>query len=139
MFVAFMAPIVSGTRNGSARPHHRIVKPYDPTDLNGQDADREAQADRLRLLSEVEQLDVKWLMGSKRGRRIVWRLLEQARVFALSFDTNAMRMAFNEGNRNYGNRTLDLIHTTCPELFSVMLKESNDGSSSGGTGNTNNS
>lgn len=107
---------------------------YDPIDLRKQEADREAEATRQRLAAEVEELDVKWLMGSKRGRRIVWRLLEQARVFQLSFDTNAMRMAFAEGNRNFGNRTLDLIYKTCPELFAVMLKESTDVSRSDGNG-----
>lgn len=110
------------------------MNPYDPTDLTKQEADREAQATRLRLAAEGEALDVKWLMGSKRGRRILWRLLEQAGVHRLSFDTNAMRMAFNEGNRNYGNRTLELIVKACPELYAVMLKESNDGSRDG-TGN----
>jgi hypothetical protein len=112
----------------------RIVNPYDPTDLQGQEVDREAKATRVRLSSEVEELDVKWLMGSKRGRRIVWRLLEQAGVFRLSFDTNAMRMSFNEGNRNFGNRTFELIRRVCLERFAQMLEESNDGSSSDGTG-----
>ena len=36
--------------------------------------------------------------GSKRGRRIVWRFLERAGVYRLSFNTNAMAMAFAEGN-----------------------------------------
>jgi hypothetical protein len=112
-----------------------IVQPYDPTDLKGQEAERDDKATRLRLLAEVEQLDVKWLMGSKRGRRIVWRLLEQAVVFKATFDTNALRMAFNEGKRFFGTRTLDLIHTSCPELYALMLKESNDGSRSDGNGN----
>jgi len=108
---------------------------YDPTDLRGQERSREDDATRKRLANEVEELDLKWLMGSKRGRRIIWRLLEQAGVFRLSFDPNAMRMAFNEGNRNYGNRVLDLIHKTCPELYPVMVKEQNDASRSNGDGN----
>ena len=108
---------------------------YDPTDLRGLERSREDDATRKRLANEVEELDLKWLMGSKRGRRIIWRLLEQAGVFRLSFDPNAMRMAFNEGNRNYGNRVLDLIHKTCPELYPVMVKEQNDASRSNGDGN----
>jgi len=114
------------------------VNPYDPTDLRGQEVSREDEANRRRLAAESEELDVKWLMGSKRGRRILWRLLEQAGVFRLSFNTNAMQMAFNEGNRNFGNRTLALVHKTCPELFATMFKESNDGSRSAGDGNTSN-
>lgn len=107
---------------------------YDPTDLRKQQTTREDEAHRRRLAAEVEVLDVKWLMGSKRGRRILWRLLEQAGVFRLSFNTNAMQMAFNEGNRNYGNRTLDLIHSTSPDLYLVMLKESTNASRSDDNG-----
>lgn len=62
-------------------------------------------------------------MSNKRGRRIVWRLLEQSGVFRLSFNTNAMQMAFAEGNRNFGNRTMSLIHAHCPELYTTMVKE----------------
>jgi hypothetical protein len=113
------------------------VSSYDPTDLRGQDVSREDEATRRRLAAEVEALDTKWLMGSKRGRRILWRLLEQAGVFRLSFDTNAMRMAFNEGNRNYGNRVLDLIQRTCPEQYTVMVREANDGRHDGSGTNPN--
>jgi hypothetical protein len=35
-----------------------------------------------------------------------------------------MTMAFNEGQRNFGNRMLAMIHTLCPELYPAMLKES---------------
>ena len=65
-------------------------------------------------------------MGSKRGRRIVWRFLDRAGVFRLSFNTNAMTMAFAEGNRNEGLRILAQIHALCPELYTTMVKETND-------------
>ena len=104
---------------------------YDPLDIHGQD---ETSADRGlkdRINRETEEADFKWLMSSKRGRRIIWRLLEQAGVFRSSFSTTAMQMAFNEGNRNNGNRTLALIHTHCPELYPIMLKEQNNGRNDG--------
>ena len=53
----------------------------------------------------------------------MWRLLDQAGVFKLSFNTNAMSMAFAEGNRNYGLRALGLVHALCPELYPTMIKE----------------
>lgn len=96
---------------------------YDPLDTRGQERAK-ADADlRVKLARESEEADLKWLMGSKRGRRIVWRLLEQAGVFRLSFNTNAMQMAFAEGNRSFGNRTLAMIHALTPELYPVMVKE----------------
>ena len=96
---------------------------YDPLDTRSQErtkADRDTQS---KLARETEESDLKWLMGSKRGRRMVWRLLDQSRVFRLSFNINSMTMAFNEGQRNFGNRTLAQIHALCPELYPVMVKE----------------
>ena len=99
---------------------------YDPTDLKAQERVAEDKALRDRLSRENEEADVKWLMSSKRGRRILWRILEHSGVFRLSFNTNAMQMAFSEGNRNLGNRYLTLIHAMCPEQYPAMVKENTD-------------
>ncbi len=96
---------------------------FDPFDLRGQEQAKEDAAKRDQLARINEADDFKWLMGSKRGRRIVWRLLDRAGVFRLSFNTNSMAMAFAEGNRNEGLRTLAQIHAHCPELYPVMMKE----------------
>lgn len=96
---------------------------YDPLDLRGQERVQADKAVRDKLSRENEEGDVRWLMGSKRGRRIVWRLLDQAGVFRLSFNPNALQMAFAEGTRNYGLRTLALIHALCPELYPTMVRE----------------
>lgn len=96
---------------------------HDPLDIRGQEQAQSQQALRAQLTKDTEEADFKWLMGSKRGRRIVWRQLDQSGVFKLSFNTNAMAMAFAEGNRNFGNRTLSLVHSTCPELYPVMVRE----------------
>lgn len=99
------------------------VSEYDPTDVNAQEAARESQDRERRLSKDTEESDFKWLMATKRGRRIIWRLLEKAGVFRSVFNTNAMAMSFAEGHRNYGLHTLGLIHTLCPELYSTMVKE----------------
>lgn len=96
---------------------------YDPLDLRAQERAKSDKDAREKLAAQTEEGDLKWLMGSKRGRRIIWRLLDQAGVFRLSFNTNAMSMAFAEGNRNFGNRTLALVHSHCPELYPTMVKE----------------
>lgn len=99
---------------------------YDPLDFGQQEKTKERKDLREKLEAQNEEADLKWLMGSKRGRRILWRLLDQSGVFRLSFNTNAMQMAFAEGNRNFGNRTMAMIHAHCPELYSTMLKEHKD-------------
>lgn len=99
---------------------------HDPLDINAQSRSKEKRDTRDRLARETEEGDIKWLMGSKRGRRIVWRLLEQAGVFRASFNTNAMAMAFAEGNKNGGLRLLSQIHALCPELYPTMVREANE-------------
>jgi hypothetical protein len=96
---------------------------HDPLDIRGQERAQADKETRTRLNRDTEEGDIKWLMGQRRGRRILWRLLDQSGVFRLSFSTNAMQMAFAEGNRNFGNRTLSLIHSHAPELYPTMVKE----------------
>jgi hypothetical protein len=107
------------------------VSTFDPTDLRGQERNKAELEAKRRLVQEVENEDLKWLMGSKRGRRIVWRLLEEAGVYRISFNTNAMQMAFAEGNRNYGNKLLNSVMLTCPELYPVMVREVKNGRDDG--------
>ena len=108
---------------------------YDPLDLRGQEKAKAQRDLRERLDRENEEGDVKWLMGNKRGRRVIWRLLDTAGIFRSSFNTNAMAMAFAEGNRNYGLRMLAIVHSQCPELYPVMMKENtNERTIDGGSG-----
>ena len=96
---------------------------YNPLDLKSQQKSKDNKKFVDRIDRQNEEADIKWLMSSKRGRRLVWRLLEQAGVFRSSFNTNAMGMSFSEGNRNYGLKLLDQVHTLCPELYPTMIKE----------------
>jgi hypothetical protein len=45
-------------------------------------------------------------------------------VWRSSFSTNALTMAFSEGQRNEGLRLLAQITTHAPERYAEMLKES---------------
>jgi hypothetical protein len=114
------------------------VSDYDPTDLRGHDKDRQEAEARKRGVRETEIKDIKWLMSSPRGRRIMWRLIALAGTFQLSFDKNAMQMAFNEGNRNLGNQLFNEVMTLCPELYPVMEKEQQDGKRDGNGDNQSN-
>ncbi len=98
---------------------------YDPTDVQSQERSSKDRATREDLTAKTEDGDTEWLMSSKRGRRIVWRMLERAGVFRLSFSTNSMQMAFNDGAKNEGLRLLAQIHAVCPDQYVQMLKESN--------------
>lgn len=96
----------------------------DPTDIQAQERDAEVSADRNRKAADLEIDDLKWLMSNKRGRRFVFRVLERAGVWRLSFNTNALSMAFNEGQRNEGLRLMANITAHCPDRYTEMLEES---------------
>lgn len=103
-----------------------MSRPFDPLDIRAQE-DAQAEADeRNRLELQVEIDDLKWLMSNRRGRRVAFRLLERAGVWRLSFNTNALTMAFSEGQRNEGLRLLAQITTHCPDRHTDMLKESRE-------------
>lgn len=108
---------------------------YDPIDIRGQERAKSEEDQRNKATRDTEESDLKWLVSTKRGRRIVWRQLDQAGVFRLSFNTNALQMAFSEGNRNSGNRLLALIHSQCPDIYSVMVKENTHDPRSNDDGN----
>ena len=96
---------------------------HDPFDLEGIAVAEAREALSDRLAQDEEAADLKWLMSSVRGRRVVWRSLTHAGVFRSSFNTNALAMSFAEGNRNYGLRTLALVMRHCPEHYGAMVKE----------------
>jgi len=99
------------------------VSTYDPLNTEAYEAARTARAAEDLLVLQTEAADVQWLMGDARGRRVVWRALEQAGVFRLSFDRDAMVMAFAEGRRNEGLRMLALIESAAPESYILMQQE----------------
>ena len=102
----------------------RSMGQHDPFDTAGQDFAQEQSDERNRLAAQVEIDDLKWLMSNKRGRRFIHRSLDRAGVWRSSFNTNALTMAFSEGQRNEGLRLLAQITTHAPERYAEMLKES---------------
>jgi hypothetical protein len=95
----------------------------DPLDIASQQRRKDERVKLDRLERETEEADVRWLASSRRGRRILWRILEQSGVFRLSYAPSATAMAFNEGQRSFGNRILALIHDVSAESYPAMLRE----------------
>ena len=96
---------------------------YDAFDLRGQEAAREEAEEKAKLKARLDIEDLKWLMTNRRGRRVMHGILERAGIWRLSFHTNALQMAFNEGSRNEGLGLLAKLTEHCPELYAQMLKE----------------
>lgn len=96
---------------------------HDPLDLAGQARTAATSAEEERLAREKEQNDLRWVMSTKQGRRFMWRLLGEAGVYRLSFNTNNAVMAFNEGARNIGLSLVTSIVEACPDRYAEMRNE----------------
>lgn len=99
---------------------------HDPLDSAQREKVEKDRRHRAKIERQNEGDDIKWLCGNKRGRRFLWKLLESAGVFRLSFDKDAMLMSFREGERNYGLRVLAMIHKVAPDSYATMLRESSE-------------
>jgi|TARA_R110000868_G_scaffold118335_1_gene313910 hypothetical protein len=95
---------------------------FDPLDLRAHDVNREQTDEQNRLAQQNELDDFKWLMSSKRGRRIIWRWLERTGVYRSSFTGNSETF-FREGQRNVGLMLMAQINEVAVEQYAVMLKE----------------
>lgn len=70
--------------------------------------------------------DIKDLMDTAHGRRVVWRILEAGRVFSSTFSVEALHMAFMEGQRNAGLSILADVMEVAPKKFQVMMLEAKE-------------
>jgi hypothetical protein len=99
---------------------------HDPTDVALLDA-HQAEADEKAKVERLTEVgDFKWIVSNKRGRRYMYRTLEQAGVFQLSFTGDPYTTAFNEGRRNPGLAVLAMFMEHAPESYALMLSERND-------------
>lgn len=100
-----------------------MTQEHDPLDTSAQERTAANAAEEERLAKELEQNDLRWVMSTKQGRRFMHRLLSGAGVFQLSFNTNALTMAFNEGGRNIGLNLVGQVNEACPDRYTEMLNE----------------
>lgn len=96
---------------------------YDPVDLDAQDDAAAEVKTREQIALENEIGDLRKLMGNKHGRRVVYRLLDQAHLYSSSIRPDALQMAFAEGERNFGLRLMAKVTLYCGEEYLTMLQE----------------
>lgn len=70
-----------------------------------------------------EDNDIKFVMSSEQGRRVVWDLLSRGKVFASTFTADAQVTAFNEGQRNLALSLFSKVMAVCPDLYLTMAAE----------------
>ncbi|EHC9995820.1 hypothetical protein MLN09_24310 [Escherichia coli] len=87
---------------------------------------RDDQLARQQLLVQRDIDDIKFVMGSEQGRRVIWSLLEKGKVFAPCFTGDSHLTAFNEGQRNLALALFQRVMAHCPEQYLKMAAESQE-------------
>lgn len=77
-------------------------------------------------LEQREKDDIKFVMGSEHGRRVVWSLLEKGQVFGTCFNVDPNITAFNEGQRNLALVLFQRVMTHCPDQYLKMAAEASE-------------
>lgn len=70
--------------------------------------------------------DIKFVMGSEQGRRVIWSLLEKGQVFGACFSVDPHITAFNEGQRNLALVLLQRVMAHCPDQYLKMAAEASE-------------
>lgn len=76
---------------------------------------------RERLERDAE--DIRHVLSSERGRRVIWWLLEKGNVFSSTFHSDPHISAFNEGQRNLALAVFSRVMSSCPENYLQMADE----------------
>ena len=63
---------------------------------------------------------------TEHGRRLMWRLLGDCRIFEQSYTGDLAGTSFNEGRRAVGNKWFADVHRVCPDLYLKMAKEAKE-------------
>lgn len=91
-------------------------------DTDTMDARRKREADEVNAERTFVE-DLKWIMSSPRGRRVMWWLLGLTGIYRLSFNNSGSITAFNEGQRNIGLTLQANVSEHCHASYLTMLEE----------------
>lgn len=78
---------------------------------------------RLERRERAEQTDMQWLLSDIRGRRILWRYLEETKYFAASFVQNDGLLQYLTGQRVIGKMIYLDIMNADSGAFAKMMQE----------------
>ncbi|EAM8673214.1 hypothetical protein BL252_06560 [Salmonella enterica] len=83
-----------------------------------------AELERKRRDREQRDADdIRHVLSTDRGRRVVWWMLERGSVFATTFNADPHISAFNEGQRNLALALFSRVVASCPEQYLQMAEE----------------
>lgn len=84
------------------------------------------EQDLRESLANREREDLREVLDTAAGRRVLWSILDVSGVYGLSFTGEALGSAFNEGRRQIGITLLQKIEDLAPGSYLTMQREALD-------------
>jgi hypothetical protein len=85
---------------------------------------RKEAEDKAQRLRDRELNDIRKVLEFPEGRRLLWRVMSEARMFHISFVPGCPDQTdFNEGQRRVGNWLYNQIFRANPSAFQKMQRE----------------
>lgn len=95
---------------------------------NGSDEEQVKKAEKKEAFKTNQNLDdMRFILSSVQGRRILKKYLEACGVFKTSFSENVNQTLFLEGQRNVGLMLLNDINAADAMAYVKMMNESKEG------------
>ena len=99
------------------------MRPERTSQRNAADPEKiSGQGRVVRERERVERQDLVSVMSTKIGRRVLWRVLSQCRVFESIYETNA-RIHYNAGQQDLGHWLMGEMMEVDPNAWLVTQSE----------------
>lgn len=94
---------------------------------NAADPAQVADGKKKESLSRRDELDdIRFILSTKNGRRVLWRLLTHCNVFGSVWHPSAL-IHHNSGRQDVGHFIMAEITEASPDAFLTMMKENKEG------------
>jgi hypothetical protein len=91
---------------------------------NASDVEQVTKADRRAKDARAMELnDLRAVLATKEGRRLLWRLLSHCKAFRSVFDENPLKMGHLSGRQDVGHFIMHEIEKAKPDAFGTMMRE----------------
>jgi hypothetical protein len=107
----------------------RKEEPGDAIVANAADVRQVKEAKkRVSKKDELLRADLKVVLSTVQGRRLVWRWLSECHTFRSVFSTDTATMAYLAGQQDIGHRMMAEIAQAHPDAYIEMMVEQRRGS-----------
>jgi len=88
--------------------------------------DLEEQEVESKKYLAAQRIDLKFVLSHPQGRRFVWRLMKECKVFQSVWDQNLAVMNFKEGHRNVGLLLINWLNEVDPAVLYHIAMENQE-------------